>query len=109
MVFNRASDNRNSPVMSARLNGRVGSIAMERAAILLLFAAMGACGPTEKLQSTADRVKLVEEKQKQDPKFYLPRGKQAEPDPETLVSSSLDIVDKTARTSIAGTNSAKLR
>lgn len=106
----RTAGRREFPEVSARLSSsRIGSTALERSTILLLFAVLGACGPTDRLQSTADRVKSVEARQKQDPNFYLPRGKQAAPDPETLASSSLDVVDKPAKTSVAGTDSVKLR
>lgn len=105
----RTAGRREFPEVSARLSSRIGSTALERSAILLLFAVLGACGPTDRLQSTADRVKIVEVRQKQDPNFYLPRGKQAAPDPETLASSSLDVVDKPAKTSVAVTDSVKLR
>jgi hypothetical protein len=45
-----------------------------------IMAALGACGKTETPISTADRIKMVEEKQKTDPNFYLEK-KPAETSP----------------------------
>ena len=53
---------------------RCSVVASQGVTILLLAAVLGACSRSTTTLTTADRVKIVEEQQKSDPNFYLPRN-----------------------------------
>ena len=54
---------------------------------MLIAVALAACGKTDNKMTTADRVKLVEEKQKIDPDFYLQK-KAGQTSPATLAPAA---------------------
>ena len=72
---------RNLSVLASVAGGKTVFTAM------LVAVALTACGKTDDKMTTADRVKLVEEKQKIDPDFYLQK-KAGQTSPATLAPAA---------------------